>query len=449
MHLVLASSNGLRCAVLELHPMCCRRADVRICFIDLVLALQAINITGNYQSGDVCIVPGCIMNREADLLLGPDQKRSPLRVRIPSNPYANESSSTPSKFQTHLSFRESIYNRCNLLASTAVLLLLLTVLYYKVGGVAPQQYSSPVSGHALLHNMTAMPTGMDAALTEQTPHSNEDIEDALAATSRFTNQQQAPQASISKTETSRIFEELQPQTKLSTEEEMTRAVVVAQHREDVAWLNDLPATVQRFVYQAENSTAERPVRVNQGETAMYLQYIVEQYNNLPDAVAFVHAHQVAPHMPDKLNILNQLRWDAFEYANLRYTNVTYDLWGKWTGDWLCPQNPSKPPPSDEIIWDELRVNQSQLFADVWRELFEGPIGPMPQYVHSPCCAEFVVSRQRIQARPLSFYEDCLTWLEATSSERYWAGRIFEYVWHIVFGETALYFAPEECELLHC
>ena len=393
------------------------------------------------------------MSREADLLLGSDQKRSPLRVRIPSNPYANESSSTPSKLHAHLgslSFKESIHNRYHLLATTAVLLLLLTVLYYKSGGAAPQQYSSPVHGHVPLHKLTTTSTSMEIALTEQTPHSNEDTEDALAATSHIFDQQQAPQASISNAETGRVSEASQPHTKLSTEEEsITRAVVVAQHREDVAWLNDLPAMVQQYVYQAENSTAERPVRVNQGETAVYLQFIVEHYDNLPDATAFIHAHQVAPHMPDKLDILNKLRWDAFEYANLRYTNVTYDLWGKWTGDWLCPQNPLEPPPSDEIIWDELRVNQSQLFADVWKELFEGPIGPMPHYVHSPCCAEFVVSRQRIQARPLSFYQDCLTWLEATSSERYWAGRIFEYVWHIVLGETALYFAPEKCELLYC
>lgn len=395
------------------------------------------------------------MSREADLLLGSpsEQRRSPLRVRIPSNPYANDSISTPSKLHAHLgsfSFRDSIHNRYHILATTAVLLLLLTVLYYKSGGAAPQQYSPSVDVHAPLHNLSYSSTGTEAALTEQTPHSNEDIEDALVATSRFVDQQQAPQASSSEAETSRALERLQLQTKLSIEEQsMTRAVVVAQHREDVSWLSDLPAMVEQFVYQADNSTAERPVRVNQGETAVYLQYIVEQYHNLPDAVAFIHAHQVAPHMPDKLDILSKLKWGAFRYANLRYTNVTYDVWGKWTGDWLCPKNPLEPPPSDEIIWDELRVNQSQLFADVWKELFEGPIGPMPQYVHSPCCAEFVVSKQRIQARPLSFYQDCLMWLEATSSERYWAGRIFEYVWHIVFGETALYFAPEKCELLHC
>lgn len=407
---------------------------------------------GTTTSDDVQISLACIMTRETELLLEkqPDQKRSPLRVRIPSNPYAKEGSQscTPSKLHAHLgSFRHSIHTRYPLLATIAVLLLLLTILYCKSGWAFPPHHSRSVQGQA---PMPYLNTGSIDSVVAQTPLSNEDLEDALAATSRYTDQQQGPQPSVHEVTKGRVFDKSQRQTQLSTEQEsITKAVVVAQHREGVAWLSELPAMVHQFVYQAENDTAERPVRVNQGETAVYLQYIVEQYNNLPDAVAFIHAHQAAPHMPDKLKLLNKLRWDAFGYANLRYTNITYDLWGKWTGDWLCPQNPVKPPPSDEIIWDELRVNQSKLFANVWKELFEGPIGPLPQYVHSPCCAEFVVSRQRIQARPLSFYQDCLTWLEATSSERYWAGRIFEYVWHIIFGEPALYFAPEKCELLYC
>lgn len=390
------------------------------------------------------------MTPETDLLLEkqPDQKRSPLRVRIPTNPYAQEgaSSCTPSKLHAHLenfSFRDSVQKRYPLLATTAVLLLLLTVLYCKFGWAAHHQHSPALQGDELMLYANNGPTGSQVA---RAPF--QDVGNALATTSRFMID--GPQTSIREAHTGKIFDTSQRQTQLSIDQEsITKAVVVAQHREGVAWLSELPAVVHQYIYQAENSTAERPVRVNQGETAVYLQYIVEQYHNLPDAVAFVHAHQAAPHMPDKLEVLNKLRWDAFGYANLRYANITYDLWGRWTGDWLCPQNPQEAPPSDEIIWDELRVNQSQLFADVWKELFESPLGPMPQFVHSPCCAEFVVSRTRIQARPLSFYQDCLTWLEMTSSKRYWAGRIFEYVWHIIFGEPALYFAPEKCELLYC
>lgn len=240
-----------------------------------------------------------------------------------------------------------------------------------------------------------------------------------------------------------------PKSQSVTSANTTKALVVAQHREDIAWLHHLPSDIHQFVYQAENDTAERPVRVNQGETAVYLQYIVEEYSRLPDHVAFVHAHQEAKHMPDKLDLLTRLKWDAYPYANLRYVNITYDLWGKWTGDWLCPQDPIGPAPSEEILWDELRVNQSRLFANVWEELFVSTLGPLPEYVHAPCCAEFVVSKKRILARPLAFFENCLTWVEQASSDRYWAGRIFEYMWHIIFGEPAMYYAPAKCDLLVC
>jgi len=391
---------------------------------------------------------GRLMDLDTDRLLSThnEKRTSPLRVRIPPNPHASSGGNTPSKSDTHVSnttLRERLHDKYILSATTLLLLLLLAVLYSKTGAQPVNQYSpaGQVDVPTLLYDSAAPSWRTFYADTKDT---------AVLTPASFSDRQQAPEASISHKNLSQIDVAAQLSTKLSTQQESTtKAVVVAQHREDIGWLSELPSHIHQYVYQADNATAERPLRVNQGETAVYLQYIVEQYHNLPDSVVFMHAHQGAPHMPDKLDLLNKLRWDAFGYANLRYTNITYDLWGKWTGDWLCPQNPLERPPSEEIIWDDLRVNQSRLFAEVWDELFVGPIGPMPQYVHSPCCAEFVVSKQRIQARPLSFYEDNLLWLEATSSDRYWAGRIFEYVWHIIFGEPALYLAPDKCELLYC
>ena len=394
------------------------------------------------------------MDFDTDRLLGQqDEKRySPLRVRIAANPYASSASNTPSKSDAHVSnatIREGLHNKYILSATALLLLLLVSVLYSKIGVRASGQYSPGVESNLspLLYTSAAV-SRRAGSPGEAFIDADADSKDVIRFT-LFSSKQQAPEASVSEA-LSNVDAAALPSTRLPMQQESaTKAVVIAQHREDTSWLQELPSDIRQYTYQAENDTAERPVRVNQGETAVYLQYIVEQYDNLPDAVIFMHAHQVAPHMPNKLDILTKLRWDAFDYANLRYTNITFDLWGKWTGDWLCPLNPLDAPPSDEVVWDELRVNQSRLFAEVWEELFASSIGQMPQYVHSPCCAEFLVSRARIHARPLSFYEDCLNWLEATSSDRYWAGRIFEYVWHIIFGEPALYYAPDRCELLYC
>ena len=36
---------------------------------------------------------------------------------------------------------------------------------------------------------------------------------------------------------------------------------------------------------------------------------------------------------------------------------------------------------------------------VWEQTFEGELGALPPVIHGPCCAEFIVSRDRIRARP--------------------------------------------------
>ena len=52
---------------------------------------------------------------------------------------------------------------------------------------------------------------------------------------------------------------------------------------------------------------------------------------------------------------------------------------------------------------EEEFNDSWLVARSWDDAFLGALGPLPQTLHSPCCSEFVVSRERIQARPKAFY----------------------------------------------
>ena len=52
---------------------------------------------------------------------------------------------------------------------------------------------------------------------------------------------------------------------------------------------------------------------------------------------------------------------------------------------------------------EEEFNDSWLVARSWDDAFLGALGPVPEVLHSPCCSEFVVSQERIQARPKAFY----------------------------------------------
>ena len=196
-----------------------------------------------------------------------------------------------------------------------------------------------------------------------------------------------------------------------------RHIVVAAYREDLSWLQQLPH-IPHTIYTSHNASAEHPVWIEQAEAGVYLQFILERYENLPDATVFIQAHRTAEHMPDKVPLLKRLQWRQWPYANLRYQGITAHNWGNWTGDWLNLRNPDKAPPAHEVVWDKLRIEQSRLYAEVWHTLMEPEFGPLPRFVHAPCCAEMLVSKQRILAHPKAFYQTVFDWL-STRTEEIW------------------------------
>lgn len=86
---------------------------------------------------------------------------------------------------------------------------------------------------------------------------------------------------------------------------------------------------------------------------------------------------------------------------------------------------------------------------VWSELYEDELGELPEELSAPCCAEFIVSRERILAHSKDFYVHMRDWIMETELGRYRSGRVFEYMWHVIFGEGHVLPAVPECVLLHC
>lgn len=86
---------------------------------------------------------------------------------------------------------------------------------------------------------------------------------------------------------------------------------------------------------------------------------------------------------------------------------------------------------------------------VWPELFASELGEVPTDLSAPCCAEFIVNRDRVLAHPKSFYVSMRDWIIETELGRYRSGRVFEYMWHVIFGEADVIQAVAECVLLHC
>ncbi|KAI4915501.1 hypothetical protein J4E90_003946 [Alternaria incomplexa] len=175
-----------------------------------------------------------------------------------------------------------------------------------------------------------------------------------------------------------------------------------------------------------NSTL-RTLRNKGMEANAYLAYIVQNYNNLPSTIAFIHPHKdgypIAWHTDNQehsnvvsLQSLNVNFIQSNGYANLRCVN-----------DPGCPHEvmPFRDPP------EEHRTIEAAM-PDAWRDLFNNT--DVPHILATPCCAQFAVSSEQVRKRSLDQYQRYYTWLMETPLKDETSGRVFEYLWHILFGQ---------------
>ncbi|KKK13348.1 hypothetical protein P175DRAFT_08487 [Aspergillus ochraceoroseus IBT 24754] len=206
--------------------------------------------------------------------------------------------------------------------------------------------------------------------------------------------------------------------------EYTKILVVPRtSSEDASWIERELPLWQSAVYVVDDPSAPLHPPKNKGhEVMIYLSYIIEHYDQLPDIMAFMHAHQFAWHNDDlfggnaaeMLQRLNPERVIREGYMNLRCG------WAPGCPDWLHPGTLEPDASKQEEV----------LLARSWGEIF--PDDPIPDVLAQPCCAQFAVSRDRVLAIPRArfvFYRD---WILRTELSDYISGRIWEYLWHVVF-----------------
>lgn len=189
-----------------------------------------------------------------------------------------------------------------------------------------------------------------------------------------------------------------------------------------------PGRWQNAVYSVDDQTSALHTSVNKGREAnVYLTYIVENYHNLSSTIAFVHPHERG--YPQAWHT------DAPDYSNvysLRTLNVDF-VQRNGYANLRCNPNPGCP---DEIQpfrepHDESRTHECA-FPEAWKYIFENE--DVPYVSATPCCAQFAVSREQVLKRPLSFYLRAHQWLINSPLDDDTSGRVFEYLWHIIFGQ---------------
>jgi hypothetical protein len=223
-------------------------------------------------------------------------------------------------------------------------------------------------------------------------------------------------------------------------QEITRKLVVATLADDDnLWidfeLGDLlePAgPLSTALYVVDDASAALHPPENKGhEAIVYLTYLIDFYETLPDVSIFMHGHGGTWHNNDLLNLsssamVRHLRLEKVlrdGYMNLRCH------WEPGCPSWLHP---------NALEFDGNKQEQL-LFAPAWRQLF--PSSPVPDVLAQPCCSQFAVSRAAVHATPRRRYVEMRDWIRGTDLSDADSGRVFEYCWQYIFHNSTR-FCPD-------
>lgn len=212
--------------------------------------------------------------------------------------------------------------------------------------------------------------------------------------------------------------------------------VVCHCRENLEWLVDqigeIPLNSDLFVYEkcGENNTSvlsnlgvslkyknvyvtEQTDGITRGdECTAYLEYIRSEYKRLPDFTIFLQS-------------------DLDHHLFVSYLNTAL----------LALRNGIYTIPFLHLNFHRHYQTITPCMRDVENKVF-GESVPS-ELIGTYCCAQFIVSRSRIQARPVEFYRSALAMVDGSmkdicspvaprrSSHCY----VLEYLWHVIFGES--------------
>jgi Protein of unknown function (DUF3431) len=286
-----------------------------------------------------------------------------------------------------------LYSRFRLLFPACILALLLLVLFFR---------SSPT--FAKIRKSTS-----------EVPLPGQDISQKIPTQSEGKNGISAPKylAGIPK----------------SAGQDYSRTLVIASTtKEDTKWLTHLADTpnLSTAVYVVDDPNAPLTVPKNKGhEVMVYLTYIIDHYDQLSDVTMFMHAHRITWHNNDLMFS------DAVEMIQrLSSQKVTRDGYMNLR----CHLDPGCPDHIHPSIADDKDGNipEAVVIGRAWLELFPDAQVP-PKVLSQPCCAQFALSKARIQNLPLNRYLFFRQWLLKTELDDRLSGRVWEYVWQYVFA----------------
>lgn len=192
-------------------------------------------------------------------------------------------------------------------------------------------------------------------------------------------------------------------------------IVVAYFNGDLAWLRSSKYPVVLCGCKTNHKNCPQLKFDKAQEASAYLQFIVTNYHKLPIRLAFLHGHEDAWHQNRKKSLLEDIE------ESLSSSCDYYTLNSNW-------------------IDDRRKISNNPQFNklhEVWDKMFRPILNKdCPQELLHDCCAQFVVTRARVMALPLSAYVHLLKYVEESSEPSFHGhdAYMLEYMWHVIFGQ---------------
>jgi len=192
---------------------------------------------------------------------------------------------------------------------------------------------------------------------------------------------------------------------------MKNTVVIAHYNENLDWVKNINPDLNICIY-SKTDEKYNYYPINKGnEAQIYLKYIVDYYNKLPNKILFLHGHDNSYHQDfDSIFICNNINWDLDEYFSVNRRDYYQEV--------------SKIFNPREYGW--LVNNWNYLFNDIIK---------LPDKLLHYACSQFAVSKNLILNYPKDFYLNLLTWINLTNLDNSISGRLFEYTWNYIFTKN--------------
>lgn len=198
---------------------------------------------------------------------------------------------------------------------------------------------------------------------------------------------------------------------------MSLDVVISRYKKNVDFVYKLKnrSNTNIRIYDKCNNDNIYNIPVNKGnEASVYLRYIVDNYDKLPEYIYFIHDEEYAWHhtgsLLDKLNIAYESGKEYFNINDkcLNSMNdviMACEIYG-WKNDFKQWYNKYI---EEYVPFHLLDVNKKNENS-----------------------AQFLVKRERIINLPKKLYNNLYNWIINTEYENAKSGRFLEWTWHILW-----------------